>query len=67
MLIALVLAVCLMGTFAAAQNTNQPKDEIFAGYSWLHTNGYVDFGYKSPDIAAGMDFSNAYYLPQAHT
>ncbi|MDR3749735.1 MAG: hypothetical protein P4M04_16575 [Acidobacteriota bacterium] len=64
-LIALVLAVCLMGTFAAAQK-NQPVDEIFGGYSWLHTNGYVDHGYKAGDIADGIDFSNTYYLPQAH-
>ena len=62
---ALVCALCLLGTFAAAQ-TIQPVDEVFGGYSWLHTNGYVDFGYRSPDIADGFDISNTYYLPQAH-
>ena len=64
-LMALACVLCLMCTFAAAQ-TIQPVDELFAGYSWLHTGGYVDFGYKSPDIVGGFDISNVYYLPQAH-
>src|SRR5271166_840521 len=64
--IALAFTLCVLGTVAAAQVTNQPKDEVFLGYSWLHTNGYVDNGFKSPDIAAGIDISNAYYLPQEH-
>jgi hypothetical protein len=64
-LIALTCALCLCGTFAAAQN-NQPKDEVFGGYSWEHTGGYVDNGFKSPDIADGFDVSNTYYLPQMH-
>ena len=61
--IALAFTLCLLGTVAAAQDTIQPKDELFGGYSWLHTNGYVDFGYRSPDIADGFDISNVYYLP----
>jgi outer membrane protein OmpA-like peptidoglycan-associated protein len=64
------LAACLLlslcGTFAAAQVTIQPKDEIFGGYSWLHVGGYADFGIKMPDIVNGFDASNTYYLPQAH-
>ena len=63
--VALACALCLFSTFAAAQ-TIQPKDEVFGGYSWLHTGGYVDGGFKSPDIASGFDISNVYYLPQAH-
>jgi len=62
---ALACVLCLCGTFAAAQNI-QPVDEIFGGYSWLHTGGYVDGGYKSPDITDGFDISNVYYFPQAH-
>ncbi|HEY1730812.1 MAG TPA: OmpA family protein [Terriglobales bacterium] len=68
--LAIALAACLLlslcGTFAAAQVTIQPKDEIFGGYSWLHVGGYADFGIKMPDIVNGFDASNTYYLPQAH-
>jgi hypothetical protein len=64
-LTALACAFCLCGTFAAAQ-TIQPVDEVFIGYSWLHTGGYIDGGYKSPDIVDGFNLSNTYYLPQAH-
>ncbi len=64
-LTALVFAVCLLGTFAAAQ-TPQPKDEVFGGYSWWHSGGYVNLGYKAPDITDGFDISNTYYLPQMH-
>jgi outer membrane protein OmpA-like peptidoglycan-associated protein len=68
--LAIALVACLMlsvcGTFAAAQVTIQPKDEIFGGYSWLHVGGYADFGIKMPDIVNGFDASNTYYLPQAH-
>jgi hypothetical protein len=64
-LTALVCAVCLTGTFAAAQ-TNQPVAEVFTGYSWLHTNGYINLGFKSPDIVDGFDLSYVYYLPQMH-
>ena len=63
--IALAFAVCLLGSFAAAQVTVQPKGEIYAGYSWYNPNGYVDFG-KVPSIPGGFDFSGTYYLPQAH-
>ncbi len=62
---ALACALCLLATQALAQ-ANQPVDEIFAGYSWLHTGGYVDHGYKAPDIVDGFDISNTYYLPSAH-
>jgi OmpA family len=64
--IALAFALCLSGVLATAQANVQPKDEIFGGYSWLHPNGSVDFGYKVDDIAKGFDFSNVYYLPSAH-
>jgi hypothetical protein len=62
-LIAGVCALCLLATFAAAQN-NQPKDEIFGGYSWLAPNGYGDFGFKANDIVKGFDASNTFYLPR---
>jgi len=65
-LIAFAFTMCLLGTRAAAQADIQPKDEVFGGYSWLHPNGYVDYGFKTPDIARGFDVSNVYYLPQAH-
>src|SRR5215472_1053851 len=63
--IAIAIAVCMMGALAAAQQTLQPKAEIFGGYSWLHPNGFVDWG-KVPDIAHGWNASNTFYLPQAH-
>jgi hypothetical protein len=64
-LIALGCGLCLLATFAAAQN-NQPKDEIFGGYSWLAPNGYGDLDFKVNNIVAGFDASNTYYLPRAH-
>ena len=63
--IALAFAVVLLGSFAAAQVTVQPRAEIFGGYSWLHPNGYVDWG-KVPDIAHGWNASSTFYLPR-HT
>jgi hypothetical protein len=63
--IALAFALCLLGTHASAQ-TIQPVDEVFGGYSWLHPNGYADFGSKVPDIVDGFDISNTYYFPQMH-
>ena len=67
-IVALVLALCLWGTFAAAQVTIQPKAEVFAGYSWLHPGGYYsgDFGIKTQDHTEGVNESLVYYLPQAH-
>jgi len=62
---ALVLVLCLSGTYAAAQVTLQPKVELFGGYSWLHPNGYVDWG-KVPDIAHGWNASSTFYLPTVH-
>src|ERR1035441_2284219 len=62
---AIAIAVCMMGSLAAAQLTVQPKAEVFAGYSWYHPNGYVDSG-KVPDIAGGFDLSATYYLPSTH-
>ncbi|MGB7555256.1 MAG: hypothetical protein WBM04_12845 [Candidatus Korobacteraceae bacterium] len=64
--IALTFALCMLGVFASAQVEIQPKDEVFGGYSWLHPNGSVDFGYKVKDITKGFDFSNVYYFPEAH-
>src|SRR5664279_5244611 len=63
--IALAFAVCMMGSVAAAQLTVQPKAEAFAGYSWYHPNGYVDWG-KVPDIPGGFDLSATFYLPSVH-
>ncbi len=63
--IALAFALCLLGTHASAQ-TIQPVAEGFAGYSWLHPNGYADFGSKVPDIVNGFDLSGVYYFPQMH-
>jgi hypothetical protein len=56
----------MLAVLASAQTDIQPKDEVFGGYSWLHPNGRVDFGYKVEDISEGFDFSNTYYLPSAH-
>src|SRR5271165_6236290 len=64
--IALAFALCLLGVYAAAQTDIQPKDEVFGGYSWLHPNGKVDYGYEVDDITKGFDFSNVYYVPAAH-
>ncbi len=60
--VALAFALCMLGTFAAAQVTLQPRAEIFGGYSWLHPNGYVDWG-KVPDIAHGWNASSTFYFP----
>src|SRR5664280_2066304 len=65
-LIALAFTLCMLGVYASAQTDIQPKDEVFGGYSWLHPNGRVDYGYKVEDIVKGFDFSNVYYLPSAH-
>ena len=63
--IAVAIAVCMMGALAAAQNTLQPKAEIFGGYSWLNPDGYVDWG-KVNSIASGWNGSGTFYLPQLH-
>src|SRR5271166_457698 len=63
----ILLAVCLVVTFAAAQNSfSQPKDEIFGAYSALFPNGYGDLNYKINTIANAFDASNTYYFPKAH-
>ena len=62
--IVLVCAVCLLATSASAQN--QPKDEVFGGYSWIAPNGYGDLDFKQNDIVKGFDASNTYYLPRFH-
>jgi hypothetical protein len=62
--IAIAIAVCMMGALAAAQQTLQPRAEIFGGYSWLHPNGYVDWG-KAPDITHGWNGSSTFYFPHA--
>jgi len=64
--IALAVVICLCGTFAAAQVTIQPKDEVYAGYSWLHPAGHYDGGLATQDSTTGVDISNVYYLPFAH-
>ena len=65
--VAILFAICLLGSFASAQVASyQPKDEVFGGYSWIHPNGYVDYGYKLHDISKGFDISNVWYLPAAH-
>jgi outer membrane protein OmpA-like peptidoglycan-associated protein len=65
-LVALAFALCLLGTYAAAQVTIQPQDEVYAGYSWLHPGGHYDGGLKTNDVTDGVDISNVYYLPYAH-
>src|SRR6516164_3093761 len=62
--VALAFVLCLSGTYAGAQAV-QPKNEIFVGYSWLHPNGYVEWG-KVPDITSGIDASVTHYLPSMH-
>ncbi len=64
--IALAFALCLLGTYASAQVEIQPRAEGFGGYSWLHPNGYADFGSKVPDIVGGADISGTYYFPTMH-
>jgi len=64
--VALAFALCLLGTLATAQVTIQPKDEVFAGYSWLHPGGHYDFGQPTVDHTTGIDESNVFYLPKVH-
>ncbi len=54
----------LTGSYAAAQATKSPKNEIYIGYSWLHPNGNVDWG-KVPDIVDGGDASITHYFANA--
>lgn len=61
----LIALAFLAGTYAVAQDTVQPENEIYLGYSWLHPNGNVDWG-KVPDIVAGGDASVTHYFPQLH-
>jgi outer membrane protein OmpA-like peptidoglycan-associated protein len=58
--------LCLWGTYTAAQVTIQPKDEVYAGYAWLHPAGHYDLDIKTRDVTKGIDISNVYYLPFAH-
>src|SRR5271169_789646 len=62
---ALAIAICVLGSFAAAQITVQPMAEVFGGYSWLHPNGSVPWGHV-PDITHGWNASSTFYLPEAH-
>jgi len=64
--IALAFVLCLSATYATAQISIQPKDEVYGGYSWLHPGGHYDLGIQTKDISDGIDISNVYYLPQAH-
>ena len=65
-IVGLAFALCLLGTFAAAQVTIQPQAEVYAGYSWLHPGGHYDFGIPTQDHVDGADESIVYYLPFAH-
>ncbi len=65
-IVALAFALCLLGTFAAAQVTIQPQLEVYAGYSWLHPGGHYDMGVPTQDHTDGADESIVYYLPFAH-
>src|SRR5580658_10307651 len=64
--IALAVVICLFGTFAAAQVTIQPKDEISAGYAWLHPAGHYDLGIPTKDNTDGVDISIVHYLGFNH-
>ena len=64
--VALAFALCLLGTWAAAQVTMQPMDEVYGGYSWLHPGGHYDFGVQTKDNATGVDMSNVYYFRKVH-
>jgi OmpA family len=61
----MAFVLCLLAASAVAQ-VILPKDEVYAGYSWLHPGGHYDFGQATIDHASGIDFSNVYYLPRAH-
>ena len=67
-LITIALAVCLLGTLAAAQDVNKAKDEVFGGYSVLFPNGYgdfvssIDFHPHVNTIPNAFDASNTYYF-----
>jgi len=62
---AVVIALAfLTGVYATAQVTSSPKNEVYAGYSWLHPNGNVAWG-QVPDIVAGGDLSVTHYFPNA--
>ena len=58
----LIALAFLTGSYAVAQVTSSPKNEIYLGYSWLHPNGSVDWG-QVPDIVAGGDASFTHYFP----
>jgi outer membrane protein OmpA-like peptidoglycan-associated protein len=64
--VALAVVLCMLGTYAAAQVSIQPKDEVYGGYSWLHPAGHYDLGIPTQDVSEGIDISNVFYLPQAH-
>jgi outer membrane protein OmpA-like peptidoglycan-associated protein len=65
-IIAFAFVLCVLATFATAQVTIQPKDELYAGYSWLHPAGHYDDGLKTNDVTDGIDISNVFYLPSVH-
>src|SRR5215472_57162 len=67
--VAIAFALVLVSSRATAQVTIQPKAEVYAGYSWLHPNGFYgpfDNGIKTADIVNGFDVSGVYYLPSMH-
>src|SRR5271168_4121496 len=65
-IVALAVVLCLLGTFAAAQVSIQPKDEVYFGYAWLNPGGHYDLGIQTKSVNDGIDISNVFYLPQAH-
>ncbi len=56
-IVALAFALCILGTYAAAQVTIQPQAEVYAGYSWLHPGGHYDYGVPTIDHTTGVDES----------
>ena len=64
-LLAFAFALLLSATYAAAQATSSPKNEIYLGYSWLHPNGNVDWGTVPDVVVPGGDISFVHYFPNA--
>jgi hypothetical protein len=50
--VALAVVLCMLGTYAAAQVSIQPKDEVYGGYSWLNPAGHYDLGIQTQDPSA---------------
>ena len=65
-LFAVMLVLSLSSTYAVAQVSIQPMDEVYGGYAWLHPAGHYDLGIQTKDVTDGVDISNVYYLGFAH-